>query len=1041
MGNKIKLVCGLAIAAFLLNGFFIWQSAPDASNLPLVGIFSLVAIGLMLWLMGQRTISEEQVHRFLKSRLSDDISSAKSSEHFEMLDTLLMDYQHQNRQRLESLAEQEKQSAQQAAKNMASLELATSMIMMADDQLNITFVNQSLKNMLSEHQATLAQQFSGFNVNTLIGTNIDVFHKNPAHQRGLLQNLSGVFESEISVGKLIFGLSISPLMQNNRKIGYMVQWQDLSDREELARLERESHRIKTSLDAVKTNVMLADVDHHIMYMNDSMEEMMRKNQGTFVEVFGQFNVNELIGTNIDIFHKDPSHQRNILDNLKDTFSSEVVVKDLVFGLVITPIFESDGTRLGTAVEWTDLTLAKKQEAQERSNARMKVALDNVSTNVMMANVDLNIIYLNNSLQEMMNKHVDKFKTINSAFDPNNLIGVNIDIFHKNPSHQRAILEGLTSTYKAEISLEGLYFALTANPVLDSAGQRIGTTLEWEDITEQKNQELIARANARIKVALDNVTTNVMVADHEYNIVYINDSVHAMLRNAAADLRKDLPNFDAENLIGQNIDIFHKNPAHQRSMLERLTSSYRTKILVGGRHFNLIATPVTSETGEKLGTVVEWDDITAQVVVEQEVEKLVKSVGQGQLGALISTTDKEGFFLAISEGLNELSQTVNAFVRDISVSLQRLSEGDLRVKIENDYLGMFGDVKESVNATVQKLNEVVSSIQSGAEGIRSSNREISQGNDQLSERTERQASSLEETAASLEELTSNVRQTADNSKTANVSASGAKSQAEKGEGIVREAMQSMSAITESSNRIVEIISVIDEIAFQTNLLALNASVEAARAGDQGRGFAVVANEVRNLAQRSAVSAKEIKELIDVSSSRVNTGSDLVNRCGEALSDILNHVDELSSLISGIASATNEQAQGIGEVNQAMAELDDITQQNAALSEEVSSAATSSLHQVEDMVERTSFFSVDDDANGVGSHMASSRDYSSSASKPATKPATKPAPKPVASKPLKAVSPPTPKPSTKPKPVVDTSKTVKPVSISSDKEDDDDEWEEF
>ena len=664
-----------------------------------------------------------------------------------------------------------------------------------------------------------------------------------------------------------------------------------------------------------------------------------------------------MGCNIDIFHKNPSHQRGLLDNLKAEYKSEIAVQDLTFGLVINPIFSSTGERLGTSLEWADLTLLKQQQEQEAINARMKVALDNVSTNVMLADNERNIIYLNDSLRDMMAQNVETFRLLDAQFDPEQLVGRNIDVFHKNPAHQQKLLAELTTTYRSEIKLGALEFELTVNPVMDSQGQRLGTTLEWLDITERKRQTLIAAANARIKVALDSVTTNVMVADEDYNIVYTNDSVREMLQLAEADLRKELPQFDAQNIIGKNIDIFHKNPAHQRQMLQRLSESYRTRITVGPRHFNLIATPVMSDDNKRIGTVVEWADVTQQVIVEGEVQKLVQDVSRGNLGALISTEGKEGFYLSISEGLNELSQTMNHFVRDISVCLHKLSEGDLKIRFENDYQGMFGDVANSLNTTVNKLNEVLTKIQLSSGEIKSANTEISQGNYELSSRTERQASSLEETAASLEQLTSNIRSTADNARVANNAAAGTKNEATNGEQIMTEAMESMAAITESSNRIVEIISVIDEIAFQTNLLALNASVEAARAGEQGRGFAVVANEVRNLAQRSAVSAKEIKELIDVSSERVQTGSELVNRCGKSLSDILSHANELSTIISDIANATNEQATGVGEINQAVAQLDDITQQNAALSEEVTSAAQASLAQVEGMVEQVAFFDVE------------------------------------------------------------------------------------
>ncbi|WP_100641845.1 methyl-accepting chemotaxis protein [Alteromonas facilis] len=773
--------------------------------------------------------------------------------------------------------------------------------------------------------------------------------------------------------------------------------------------EKDAHLLNNAVKGLSTNLMMADENLNITFVNGTLHSMLRSNEAEIRKALPHFSADNLIGVNIDTFHKNPQHQRQMLARLTSKYETNIQVGDLHFGLVVTPLFNQGNQPAGFTVEWHDLTLKLQQEKEQRNTARLQVALDNVNTNVMLADNDYNIIYLNKSLNKMMKDNVDTFRLLKSDFNPDALVGVNIDTFHKSPAHQRTLLDRLTDTYQTEISLGELVFQLTATPVIDSSGERIGTALEWADITELKQQEKIAADNARVRSALDGVSSNVMVADANLDIVYMNNSVQNMMKLAESDLKKELPSFDANNLIGRNIDQFHKNPAHQRSMLEKLNSTYRTRIQVGRRRFDLIANPVFTGNGERIGFVVEWADVTLQVETEQEVEKLVTSVAQGNLGALIATDNKEGFFLNIANGLNELSQTVNAFVRDVNTALQRVSEGDMRVQIVDDYQGMFGEVKNALNDTTRRLNNVISSIKTSADSIRSANHELSLGNDQLSERTEKQASNLEETAASLEELTGNVKSTAENASTANRAAEDARVKANKGEHIVLSAVKSMEEITESSNKISAIIGVIDEIAFQTNLLALNASVEAARAGEHGRGFAVVANEVRNLAQRSATSAKEIKELIDDSSSKVMTGSDLVNQCGESLKEILTNIDQLSSLIADMDNATNEQASGIAQVNQAVAELDDITQQNAALAEEASSASQSSVQQVDEMVERVSFFQVEDD--GTGSAGA--------------------APMPRAS---------VAKPSA-PKPAVKVSGAQAPKSVKQTYQSNDEEWEEF
>jgi len=246
------------------------------------------------------------------------------------------------------------------------------------------------------------------------------------------------------------------------------------------------------------------------------------------------------------------------------------------------------------------------------------------------------------------------------------------------------------------------------------------------------------------------------------------------------------------------------------------------------------------------------------------------------------------------------------------------------------------------------------INNSATSVLSSSHEIAQGNTDLSQRTEQQASSLEETASSMEEMTSTVRQNADNARQANQLAAGTREQAEQGGKVVSQAVTAMTGITESSNKIAAIIGVIDEIAFQTNLLALNAAVEAARAGEQGRGFAVVASEVRNLAGRSATAAKEIKELIEDSVVKVEQGSKLVDASGQTLEEIMTSVKKVSDIIAEIAAASMEQSEGIEQVNKAISQMDEMTQQNAALVEEAAAASESMGEQAGNLNEMVGFF---------------------------------------------------------------------------------------
>ncbi|MEK8016041.1 MAG: methyl-accepting chemotaxis protein [Candidatus Parabeggiatoa sp.] len=260
----------------------------------------------------------------------------------------------------------------------------------------------------------------------------------------------------------------------------------------------------------------------------------------------------------------------------------------------------------------------------------------------------------------------------------------------------------------------------------------------------------------------------------------------------------------------------------------------------------------------------------------------------------------------------------------------------------------------------KLYSVVTSIQEAAQIVDHSAEEIAQSNISLSQRTEQQAASLEETAASMEEMTSTVQQNANNAKMANQLASSAKEQASKGGGVVDTAINAMNEISESSQKVTEIIGVINDIAFQTNLLALNAAVEAARAGEQGRGFAVVASEVRNLAQRSAAAAKEIKGLIRDSVSKVDEGTRLVNDSGKTLGEIVNSVKKVSDIVSEISAASQEQASGINQVNKVVMQMDEMVQQNAAAVEETAAASEALKERAQNLKEQVAFFNMDEEA---------------------------------------------------------------------------------
>ncbi|MFA7243030.1 MAG: methyl-accepting chemotaxis protein [Sulfuricellaceae bacterium] len=352
-----------------------------------------------------------------------------------------------------------------------------------------------------------------------------------------------------------------------------------------------------------------------------------------------------------------------------------------------------------------------------------------------------------------------------------------------------------------------------------------------------------------------------------------------------------------------------------------------------------------------GTVKVLNDIVI------DIQFIALSAGQGDFSAKLDMADKAGYHKTLSALLNQLSDVTETGLRDIMRVSNALAAGDLTQSITQDYPGLFGQTKDGINATVENLKKLVDEIKVAVEGINTGSKEIAIGNSDLSQRTEEQASSLEETASSMEQLTSTVKQNAENAKQANQLAINASNVAGKGGAVVSQVVGTMNSINESSRKIVDIISVIDGIAFQTNILALNAAVEAARAGEQGRGFAVVAAEVRNLAQRSAAAAKEIKALIGDSVDKVENGARLVNDAGHTMEEIVTSIKHVTDIMAEISAASVEQSSGIEQVNLAITQMDEVTQQNAALVEEAAAAAESLEEQAHNLSQAVSVFKLD------------------------------------------------------------------------------------
>ncbi len=537
-------------------------------------------------------------------------------------------------------------------------------------------------------------------------------------------------------------------------------------------------------------------------------------------------------------------------------------------------------------------------------------------------------------------------------------------------------------------MAGVLVELTNDRIVDvpytGRGDEIGDIAKATELFKESIAQKVI--NLRVRSGLDVVRSNMMIADDQHNIMYTNHALNEMLKEVESDLRTVLPNFDVSKLVGANIDVFHKDPAHQRQILDRLTGSYEAKIKIGTQKFHLIATAVMDGHGKRAGTVVEWRNITGREAIEAEVDNIVKAAAAGDFSQRVPLEGKKDFMLNLATAMNSLCANTGAALDDFARMMSAFAKGDLTQRIGADYQGMFGKLKTDANAMADRLSATIGEIKGSAREVTNASAEISTSTTDLSQRTEEQAASLEETSASMEEIASTVKRNAENAQAANQSAAETREVADRGGQVVAKAVEAMARIEDSSRKISDIIGVIDEIARQTNLLALNAAVEAARAGDAGRGFAVVASEVRSLAQRSSQAAKDIKDLITNSNGQVKDGVELVNRAGGALTEIVESIKKVAGIVSDIATASIEQSTGIEQINKALTQMDEVTQQNSALVEENAATAKTLETQAQAMNEQVAFFRLDEGTTAVRSASAA-REPRASAPAAAPAPASK------------------------------------------------------